>query len=84
MWFPTRIHSHYSLLQSTLKPKQIAGICKELGYTTAGLTDFASVSGAVKFVQACEDNGIKPILGCEIPLISSDNATITLLCKNKY
>ena len=83
MWFPARIHSHYSLLQSTLKPKQIAEICKELGYTTAGLTDFASVSGAVKFVQACEDNGIKPILGCEIPLISSDNATITLLCKNK-
>ncbi len=83
MWFPTRIHSHYSLLQSTLKPKRIVKICKELGYETAALTDFASVSGAVKFVQECEDNDIKPILGCEIPLKTSNNTTVTLICKNE-
>ena len=83
MWFPTRIHSHYSLLQSTLKPKRIVKICKDLGYKTAALTDFASVAGAVKFVQECEKNDIKPILGCEIPLKTSNNTTITLICKNE-
>ena len=61
MWFPTRIHSHYSLLQSTLKPKNIVRICKELGYSAAAMTDFASISGAVKFMQECKENDIKPI-----------------------
>ena len=83
MWFPTRIHSHYSLLQSTLKPHQIAEICKKQGYETAALTDFMSVSGAVKFVQECEKQEIKPILGCEVAISSHRNCTVTLLCKNK-
>ena len=82
MWFPTRIHSHYSLLQSTLKPKNIVRICKELGYSAAAMTDFASISGAVKFMQECKENDIKPILGCEIPISTSRNSTVTLICKN--
>lgn len=80
MWFPTRVHSHYSLLQSTLKPKNIVKIAKELGYDAVSLTDFCSISGAVKFSQECEANGIKGVLGCEIVVSSG---TITLLCKNK-
>ena len=80
MWFPTRVHSHYSLLQSTLKPKDIVKTAKELGYDAVALTDFCSISGAVKFSQECQANGIKCVLGCEIVVSSG---TITLLCKNK-
>ena len=81
-WFPTRVTSHYSLLQSTLKPKVIASTAKSLGYTSVALTDYASVSGAIQFIKACKKEGIKGIIGCEIP-VEEFGGTIILLCKNK-
>ena len=81
-WFPTRVTSHYSLLQSTLKPKVIASTAKSLGYKSVALTDYASVSGAVQFIKACKKEGIKGIIGCEIP-VGELGGTIVVLCKNK-
>ena len=80
--FPTRLHSHYTLLESTIKPDKLAKSAKELGYSTLALTDVSSVAGCVKFMKACHDNDIKPILGCEITIKESDGKTITLLCRN--
>lgn len=86
MYFPLRIHSHYSLLMSTLKPEDISEVCKKNKYKAAGLTDFTSVSGCAAFQKECKKLGIKSILGCE--LLITDNpdrqaSTITLLAKNK-
>jgi DNA polymerase-3 subunit alpha len=81
-WFPTRVTSHYSLLQSTLTPKVLASTAKSLGYTSVALTDYASVSGAVQFIKACKKEGIKGVIGCEIP-VEEFGGTIVLLCKNK-
>ena len=81
-WFPTRVTSHYSLLQSTLKPKDIAKTARDLGYQSVALTDYVSVSGAVQFINACKKEGIKGVIGCEIPL-EENGGTIVLLCKNK-
>lgn len=76
-----RNHSHYSLLISTSRSEQIVSACKQAGYQAAGITDIASISGCVDFVQACKKGKVKPLLGSEIVL--SDGSTITLLCKNK-
>ena len=81
-WFPTRVTSHYSLLQSTLTPKVLASSAKSLDYTSVALTDYASVSGAVQFIKACKKEGIKGVIGCEIP-VEEFGGTIVLLCKNK-
>jgi DNA polymerase-3 subunit alpha len=75
-----RNHSHYSLLSSTSRSKQIVKICGDYGYTHAGITDIATISGCVNFIQCCKKAGIKPILGSEI--ILDDNSRLVLICKN--
>lgn len=74
-WVPLHLHSHYSLLDGLSKPSQIAERCESLGYASCALTDHGTISGAVSFVKAMKDKGIKPILGCELYL-SQDSATI--------
>lgn len=75
-----RNHSHYSLLLSTSRCEQIAVECKTSGYTHAGITDVATISGCVNFIKSCKSNNIKPIIGSEI--ILDDGSRLTLLCKN--
>ena len=75
-----RNHSHYSLLSSISRSKQIVECCKNAGYTSAGITDIATISGCVNFIQQCGRAGIKPIIGSEI--ILDDNSRITLICRN--
>jgi DNA polymerase-3 subunit alpha len=39
---------------------------KELGFEAIAITDHGNLFGAVKFFQKAVENGIKPIIGCEI------------------
>lgn len=75
-----RNHSHYSLLTSISRCNQIVSACKNAGFEFAGLTDIATISGCVNFVQECKKQDMKPIIGSE--LILENNAKITLICKN--
>lgn len=75
-----RNHSHYSLLMSTSRSAQIVKSCKDAGYKHAGITDMATISGCVNFMQACKKEGLTPLIGSEI--ILKDNSKITLICKN--
>ena len=63
---PLHVHSEYSLLDGLSKTSQIASRIKEIGSTACALTDHGTVSGAVDFVKTMKDNGLKPILGCEV------------------
>lgn len=85
MYFPSRLHSHYSLLMSTVKQEDLAEYVKKYKYPAVGITDFTNLSGIVSLYKTCKEAKIKPILGVE--LVVSDNPsletyTITLLCKN--
>lgn len=59
-------HSHYSLLDGFGSPKEIVLRAKELGYPAIALTDHGVAHGLIEFYHAAKDNGIKPILGCEL------------------
>ncbi|MFA7685550.1 MAG: DNA polymerase III subunit alpha [Candidatus Gracilibacteria bacterium] len=59
-------HSHYSLLDGFGSPKDIVLRAKELGYPAIALTDHGVIYGLIEFYHAAKDNGIKPILGCEL------------------
>ena len=78
-----RIKTHYSLLQSTIKPDELVLRAKELGYDTLVLNDTHTVSGAVDFYKACKKEGVRPILGAEIAVANSDKSfyTISVLCR---
>ena len=74
-WNPLHLHTHYSLLDGLSKPSQVASRCAELGYKACAITDHGTISGAVSFTKACQDNSVKPVLGCEFYL-SQQDATI--------
>ena len=63
----THLHCHgvNSLLDGLTKPKDLVIKAKELGFHSLALTDHGSVSGSIKFYNACRDNDINPILGVE-------------------
>ena len=65
-YVPLRVHSHYSLLDSVLSPTAIVELAKRNGLTAVALTDTGNLHGAVEFVQAAKQLGVKPILGTEL------------------
>lgn len=82
MYTPLSLHTHYSLLRGLSKPVELAHALAEKNIGVAAITDFDKVSGAVAFAEACQDNGIKSILGSKI-LIGEDGGYVTVIAKNK-
>ena len=80
-----RVHSEYSLYDSTIRVKKLIGKAAELGMTALALTDQANMYALLKFYKGCLDNGIKPVLGADLWLENSEDQTqpfrITALCQ---
>ncbi len=60
------VHSEYSLLDGMCRIKDLPKRAKELGMKAIALTDHGVMYGAVGFFEACQKEGIKPIIGCEV------------------
>lgn len=60
------VHSHYSVLDGLLTPKQIAAFAAEHRQPAIAVTDHRNTAAHVKFYKACRAVGVKPILGVEI------------------
>ncbi|MCM1334417.1 MAG: DNA polymerase III subunit alpha [Bacteroides sp.] len=60
------VHSEYSLLDGACRIKGLVSRVKELGQTAAAITDHGVMYGCVDFYNECIENGIKPIIGCEV------------------
>lgn len=71
-YIPLHCHSMMSLLDGLSKFEDMASRCKEIGATACALTDHGNIAGAVKFYSAMKNNGIKPILGCELYICDKD------------
>lgn len=65
------LHSEYSLLDGAARIKDIPKAVKDLGQSAVALTDHGNMFGAVAFYRACKEEGIKPIIGCEVYLAPS-------------
>ncbi|MCL5439051.1 MAG: DNA polymerase III subunit alpha [Patescibacteria group bacterium] len=87
-------HTEYSLLDGLSKIKPLVRRAKELGMKALAITDHGNMHGAIKFYNACKDEGIKPIIGCEIYIakrslhdkdsgIDNDRNHLVLLAKNE-
>ena len=87
-------HSYYSILEAPFPPNQILQRAKELGHKKVALTDKGHGYGLLEFYMAAgKEEGIEPILGCEIAVgkdsrfekragIDGKEGTIVLLAKN--
>ena len=60
------LHSEYSLLDGACRITDIPTRAKECGQEAVALTDHGVMYGAVSFYRACKEQGIKPIIGCEV------------------
>ncbi|MEL6922821.1 MAG: DNA polymerase III subunit alpha [Bacteroidota bacterium] len=58
-------HSYYSLKYGTLSIEQLVATAKAMGLRSLALTDINNTSESFRFIQCCEANDIKPILGVE-------------------
>ena len=60
------VHSEFSLLDGANRIKDLPVRAKELGMDAMAITDHGVMFGAIDFYKACKENGVKPIIGCEI------------------
>ena len=88
------LHTEYSLLDGACRIKELVKKIKELGQTAVAITDHGVMYGVIDFYRTCKDEGIKPIIGCEVYVAPSSRFTkvhekdnepnhLVLLCKNE-
>ena len=87
------VHTEYSLLDGSARIKNLVKRAKELDMDSLAITDHGSMYGVIDFYKACKEEGIKPIIGCEIYIAprslykkesnyDSENYHLVLLAKN--
>ena len=79
------LHTSYSLNSGTIKIDDLINIAKKNNISSLAMTDYLNIFGAVKFYNKCIRARVKPIIGCEIPLVIEQNNridNIVLLCQN--
>ena len=59
-------HTHFSMLDATIRIGDLVARAKEDGVGTIALTDHDNMFGAVDFYKAARKGEIKPILGTEL------------------
>ena len=59
-------HSEYSLLDGACRIGEMAELAAEQGMPALAITDHGSLFGVIEHYRACQDAGIKPIIGCEV------------------
>ena len=88
------LHSEYSLLDGACRVTDIPRRARELGQTAVAITDHGAMYGVVDFYRACKNEGLKPIIGCEVYVAAgsrfdkrhetdSTRYHLVLLCKNE-
>ena len=60
------VHTEYSLLDGSNKIKEYVHRVRELGQTSAAITDHGVMFGVIDFYKAAMAEGIRPIIGCEV------------------
>lgn len=74
-------HGHHSQFDGYGKAIDAARHAKEMGQNALGLTDHGTMSGCIEHYKACNEVGIKPIIGVEayfMPEFEKDNESYHL------
>lgn len=88
------VHTEFSLLDSSCKIRNLVERAKELNMKSIAITDHGVMYGCIEFYKVCKQNGIKPIIGCEIYVANKSmhiknvdkdnfNTHLVLLVKNE-
>lgn len=69
------VHTEYSTLDGLSNIKELVKRAKELGQEFLAITDHGTCGGHYQFEKICKEEGIKPILGTEFYMSSSNQAS---------
>lgn len=75
------VHSAYSLAEGAIRVKDLVKRCKYNDMPAVAVTDTNNLFGALEFAMAAADEGVQPIIGCQISL--EDGCQIVLLVQNE-
>ena len=76
MFTHLHVHSHFSFGIGVSSPEALAQAATERGFRALACTDTNGVYGAVEFIRACAEVGVRPILGAH--LVADDYETLAL------
>ncbi|HEC49849.1 MAG TPA: PHP domain-containing protein, partial [Candidatus Desulfofervidus auxilii] len=62
------VHTQYSLLDGAIRLPDLMAKVKEYNMPAVAMTDHGNLFGVIDFYEMALDNGIKPIIGCEVYL----------------
>ena len=88
------VHSEYSLLDGACRINDMVGYAKSIGQKSLAITDHGVMYGVIDFYKKCIQEGIKPIIGCEVYVakrtrfervhrVDSGSYHLVLLCENE-
>ncbi|MFP4698187.1 MAG: DNA polymerase III subunit alpha [Eubacteriales bacterium] len=88
------VHTEYSLLDGSSKIKELIHRVKEQGMDSIAITDHGVMFGVIDFYKEAKNQGIKPIIGCEVyvaprtrfdkePKIDDKNYHLVLLAESQ-
>ncbi len=87
------LHTEYSLLDGACRIDRLINHVKELNQPAVAITDHGVMFGCVDFYKKAKQEGIKPIIGCEVYIANrkrdekvhkvDGNYHLVLLCKNE-
>ena len=83
-----RVHTAYSLLEGAITLDSLVPTCKSLNMPAVAMTDSNNLFGALEFSQKCSQNGVQPIIGCQLDFDDSEFSAfekfseIVLIAKN--
>ncbi|MCX6646057.1 MAG: DNA polymerase III subunit alpha [bacterium] len=60
------LHTEYSLLDGVIRIADLVKAVKMKGMDAVAITDHGVMYGAIEFLDACNKEKIKPIIGCEV------------------
>ena len=87
-----RVHTEYSLLEGATRLKKLPELCKANDMPAIALTETNNLFSALEFSVLFKDNGLQPIVGCQIDFRFTDmgserrartTAPIVLLAKDE-
>ena len=81
-----RLHSEFSIADGLVRIDDVVKAAAKDGQPALAITDLANLFGMVKFYKAARDQGIKPIVGCDVWITNDDDRDkpfrLLLLVKN--
>jgi DNA polymerase-3 subunit alpha len=92
-----RVHSAYSLTEGAIKitedkpkdgtkpvRKDLIKLCLQHHMPAVALTDKGNLFGALEFALAAAEEGIQPIIGCQISVLRPEQAALKNLARENY